>query len=1087
MAIVLCFLAFTSNAENFSFRLNNVTVKEAMEAVKKNTGYSFVFISGELDAGKVVSVSFNNEPIDFIVRQVLAGQNVNYEISGKTIVLSSSSEKESRQTESYITVKGTVNDENGQPIVGAAAIIHGTNNGTTTNMDGYYSLKVPSDAVLDFTSLGFNTASIPVNGRTTINVVLRQTSEELNGVVVTAMGITRNTRTLSYSVQSIKQNDITVARSTTGNVLDDLKGNIAGADVTTVSTVGGASRIVLRGVKDLSGSANAMIIVDGVEVNISETENPTFEGTHAMPTSNAVDINPDDILSIDVLKGPSAAALYGSNAANGAIVITTKSGREGHFEANYNGSFTMNAPMYLMEMQNSFGRGNGGQHSDGAGESWGAKASCNSDNYKIPFNTGYTINNSFSVQGGTEKVQNYASYTNSHMSGLVDHNWMNKHTVNIRVKTEPVKNLSTDFKVTINSVRMNNDVYAGLSGVGVDSYIMTRDLSDAEVHDYYVWDEANQIKTRKYWTSSSTFDNPLWLINGRGNVNRQNRVWLLGSVKYNIFPWLSVQGRYSYDYNSTHTFSWVGDSNYNTNSGGAFTSADGANGVQRADVLINGENTFLKDFKVTYNIGASYHHYHNNSSGVNANGLSKPNSFQINFATNPIPLNSWSRGEDQAVYGTAQIGWRDAIYVDFSAREDWTDQLYSPYCYFYPSAGITGILSELIKMPSWISFGKLRFSWARVGATSGGIDPVYYETESTHGWVLISSHKELKDPHPEMTTSWEIGTEWRFLNDRLGFDFCYYDNRTRNQRIGIDLPWSSGYSTENIECGQINNNGFELSIFAEPIRTNDWQWSTRFNISHNYNKLAKLYQTETEYRIGGSSNYAQVWNVVGKQMGELRGKTWKKNDDGKYVVDDNGLPVITDFNTKIGNYNPKALFGWSNTINYKRLSLNFLINGRIGGDIVSVTDGYLSAYGVGKYTTKHREGGWVLDAVTEDGQKNTTAIDAEQFWRHVSSGFYSTAGFFLYDASFVSLRKLSIGYDVPIGDSSFIKKLKIYLTGNNLFFFYRGRSKMDIPGLKDRKAPFDPDQAGASNGYQGVETCYLPSTRSFGINVNITF
>lgn len=991
-----------------------------------------------------------------------------------------------------ITVKGVVSDSNKEPVIGASVLIKGTTTGTVTNLDGSYSISVPSDAILQVSSVGYTTIEEPVNGRTTINFVIDISAEELSGAVVTAMGIVRDTRTLSYATQSFKGETLTVGRSNSGNFLDDLKGKVAGAEITTTSQIGGSSRIVLRGIKSVGGSANALFVVDGVQIQNPNTGNISNEWQSYMGTDGLIDINADDIQSVDILKGPSAAALYGSSAANGAVIITTKSGSKGRGTVHYNGGISLDTPVYLMKMQNTYGRGNGGIYSEDAGESWGTTADCVEDNFKYPFDNGATINNAVSFEAGNDLVQGYMGYTNNHTIGNIDDNFMNKHTFDLRVKTSIIKNLTTDAKITYTKSRLNNMPTVGDTGLGVDSYIMPRDLTIDELKDYEDIDEGSGQPIRKYWTTSSVFDNPLWVIHRTRQNQYRDRVLALGSIKYQILPWLSIQGRWSYDlyknkqdrlaYEGTHTWSAT------VNSGGYYAEWNNENSAENLDILLSGENKFLTDFKVTYNIGASDRKSKWNSMGIVGNGLSKANHFHLSFATSPVPEYSRGSSELQAVYGTAQVSWRDALYLDVTARNDWSSTLPSPYDYFYPSVGLTGILNDLFKMPEWITFAKVRGSWAKVGDSAGTyMLQETYSYNSTYGWTNLSNVKMNSDLKPEMTTSWEVGTEWKFLNDRLGFDFTYYNSRTKNQLIEVSTPWTSGYSYAYVNCGRVDNKGFELTVSATPVLTRDWSWDTRFNISHNKNKLAYLYEDVTEYQIGGSEKFATVWSQVGKQIGELNGQTWEKNEDGEYVVDSEGLPVLTDSRQDLGNYNPDATLGWTNTINYKRLSLSFLIDGKIGGEIVSGTDAVLAYYGVGDYTEKYRDGGWVLDAVTESGEQNTVAITSEDFWKKVSGGRYGAGGFFTYDATNIRLRQVTLGYDIPLGHFNLIKSARVSLIGRNLFFFYRGKNKLHIPGLKDRKIPIDPDQAMGSGSYQGGELGLLPSTRSYGINVSITF
>lgn len=989
-------------------------------------------------------------------------------------------------------VKGSVKDAKGEPVVGATVKVKGTTTATVTDVNGNFALSASPNATLEISYVGFNPKEIVINNRQNIEVTLSETSEELGEVVVTALGIVRNTRTLSYSTQSLRGSELTVNRSTTGNMLDDLRGKIAGADITTNGQIGGASKVVLRGAKSIGGGSNALIVVDGVPF-----QNPVlaqmgsewggFEGTDGM-----LDLNPDDIKSIDVLKGPSAAALYGSSAANGAIIITTKQGDAGHYSVSYNGGVSADLPYYMFDMQNTYGRGVGGNHVDDAGESWGAKGGCVSDNWKQVFQTGSQLNNSVSFQGGTQKVQGFASFTNNHSYGLVKNNSMNKNTVNARVNTSDIiKGLSTDLKLTYSEYKMF-DVPKGDTGIGLSTYIMPRDLTIDELNNYYTIDEGTGAPVRKYWTLSSIFDSPMWLLNETGLKENRSRFIGMGSVKYQILPWLSIQGRYSYDkwmntdyqHAANSTVGWSFQTVYE---GGYYRESHNTNIEQNMDVLLSGQNHFLNDFTITYNLGASNKQGKWSYISAGSSGLSITNKFEIPFMTNTSLGGGHGKTELQSVYGTAQLNWRDALYLDVTGRNDWSSTLPSPYSYFYPSAGLTAILSDLIKMPSWISFAKIRGSWAQVGNGVGAymLRQTYYY-DATNGRVTPSSTLMNKDMKPEKTTSWEIGAEWKFLNNRLGIDLTYYNSQTKNQSIVVDQPCQSGYSSKYINCGRIDNKGIEVTLNATPIEIRNFSWSTTLNFSHNINKLKYLTEGVNKYSLGGGGRYAYCWSEVGQPIGVVYAQTWAKNENGQYLVNAKGLPIATDWQ-RIGQSTPRYNWGWSNTFKYDRFTLNLTIDGRIGGVLVSGTDGNLAFYGTGDFTSAHREGGWILDAVHEDGSQNTTAISAEDFWRTVGGGRNGWGGFFAYSTTNARLRNLTLSYDIPMGNQTFVKSARVSLFAHNLFFLYRGKNILKINGLKDRKCPVDPDMAFGVGSYTGFETGTLPSTRSLGLNVNITF
>lgn len=989
-------------------------------------------------------------------------------------------------------VSGIISDSKGEPIIGANVVVKGTTNGSVTDYEGKYTIEeVPTGAVLQISYVGFLTTEENVGNRSVVNVTLEEDSQALGEVVVTALGIERNTRTLSYSTTTLDAGDLLTVRDNTANMLSSLRGKIAGANVFTGSGIGSATGIVLRGNRSISGNDNAMIVVDGVPIVNAWGSQTTSEGRSYNGTDGS-DLNADDIISINVLKGAAAAALYGSSAANGAIIITTKKGKEGKISLTYNGSVSVDQPVYLMDFQNTYGRGNSGVYSSTAGQSWGAVSECYPDNVSSFFQLGTTVNNSVSIQGGTEKLQGYASYTNNLTTGNVPDNKMNKNTLNVRVNANPIPRLTADAKITYTQYKLDNIVGVGDVGLAMSTYIMPRDMSVEESRDYETIGD-DGTPSRKYWTTSSVFDNPYWINNRTGYDEERNRINVLGSVKLDIFDWLSIQGRYSYNMldNLNTQYAYEGTVFITITDGGYYGEWRRKNTRSYMDVLISGNNRFFDNmFGISYNAGASKKNDKYTYTGVYSNALTKTNSFSITFLDNPTTTYDSYEKEIHSVYGTVEVDYNNAIYLEATARQDWSSTLPSPYHYFYPSVGGSVVLNDLVKMPKWIDLLKLRASWAKVGSSPDAyqLQQTYSYASSGSGAVVPSSVKMNSELKPEETKSWEVGLDWRFLGQRLGIDFTYYQSSTINQLISASVPVSSGYSTAYVNAGQIDNKGIELSITGFPVMTKDFSWQTTFNLAHNSNEVVELMEGVTSVQLAGSGKYGYVELVEGEPVGVLTGYAWKRDEEtGKYIVDDNGLPVSTDEFVEVGNYNPKVTMGWSNTFKYKNFSLYMLIDGRIGGTIISGTDGMMAYYGVADYTEAYRDGGWVLDAVTEDGEQNTKEITAEEFWTTVSGGRYGWAEFFTYSATNFRLRELSIGYDFNLRSDFFIKKANVSLAGRNLFFFYKGKSKLDIPGLDDRTIPIDPDQSMSAGTLQGLEFGLSPSTRSFSLNLSLTF
>jgi TonB-linked SusC/RagA family outer membrane protein len=993
----------------------------------------------------------------------------------------------------------------GQPIPGVSVKVKGAKTGTSTDTKGNFSLAAKEGDVLVFSSVGYQSKEVPISSDQMLNITLVEDAAQLSEVVVTALGIERQTRSLTYATQELKNNDLTNVKDPGGNVMNALNGKVAGAVVTPAATgPGGAVRVVLRGNRSISGNNNALIVVDGVPIdNTMTTEQGGGGSANTVATQQkslssgysgsdgGASINPEDVESVTVLKGPAAAALYGSRAANGALMITTKKGKEGAVRLNYSGGVAIDKPMLLMDLQNSFGRGNGGVFGADAAGSWGAPTQTYPNNVRDFYDTGTTLNNSISVSGGTGKMQGYASYTNNIITGIIPKNRLDRNTLNLRLNNEILPGLTTDIKLTYVNQKIKNKPRLGDNGVTNEALIMPRDLSPEELRDFETINEETLQPQPKYWTNSSFFQNPYWDIYRMSLNEERNRIMLVGSVKYQLTDWLFAQGRFSldrYDDKITGSF-YAGTLPIPTLTGGRYQENNVNRWERNIDFLLSGTNKIGADFGVNYNIGAAVL----NNSGYNtqalANGLRIPNMFDLNFASTPAFSNIVAKKEIQSVYGSAQLNYKEQLYLDVTARNDWSSTLPAPHSYFYPSFGLSGLLSEMVQLPSWVSYAKVRGAYTQVGNDADPylLQQTYsYSPGAGSGFVARDQIKYIDNLKPEKTKAWEIGTEWRFFDGRLGLDASVYKTNTVNQLIFIGLPQPSGYNNQYVNVGDIQNKGMELMVTGNPVKKEGFNWNTTVNFALNRNKVLSLLPGIEQASISPSTNFGSLLIKPGGAYGDIYGYKWARNEDGQYQINANGLPVVEQLQ-KIGNFNPDYTLSWLNQFDYKQFNFSFMVDGRVGGTVVSGTDAMLAYFGLGDYTTAYRDGGLVLAGVHADGSRNTTAISAEQLWTQVSQGGTNAYGeFFTYDATNFRLRELSVGYTLNMKRSP-IKTARFSLTARNLFFFYRGKSKLDIPGIGKRTLPVDPEVAIGTSNFQGIESGILPSTRSFGFNVNLSF
>lgn len=1011
------------------------------------------------------------------------------------------------------TINGkVVNKLNKEPVVGATIGLKGSSKGSTASPDGTFSLSVPAGNVtLVVSSVGFLTTETAVPASSaSVTIELEEDTKKLTEVVVTALGIQRQAKSLTYATQKISGAKVNEIRD--ANFVNTLSGKVAGLVVTTAGSGPGSSvRVILRGNRSIQGNNNALFVVDGVAVDNSLQSIVTNDFGGQNGSDGAVTINPDDIESINVLKGAASSALYGSRAGNGVILISTKKGKPGELSVETNSGISFDAPLILPKVQNEFAQGNGGEFAARAGQSWGPKMTgqtvtdwrgqsspltADPKNIRNFYRTAVNVNNYVGVSAGTDKMQTYFSYTNNYNEGLVPTNYLNRNTVNLRIARQFGDKISTDIKVTYANQNIYNKPRVGEeSSVTMNLYKIPRNVHLADIKNYQAVDD-DGIATPVYWTSSSIYTNPYWSVYNTHHDETRNRVTGFAMAKYNITSWLSLQGRFSMDlYNDKVVETYANNTLLFAQQGGSMNVGRYDISERNMDVLLTGNNDITSDLKISYNLGASVLDRQADVAVTLADGLRIPNKFDLKFATNlsmdPL-LTNFAKTQLQSVYGTVQFSFKEYLYLDLTARNDWSSTLPPPYSYFYPSAGLTAVLSEMFKMPAWITFGKIRAAYTRVGN-----DAQPYRTIQTYNFAqggsggLINRDiiKAIGDLKPELTTSFEAGLDWRFFDNRLGFDVTVYNTHTINQLLSLTAAPASGFTTEYINAGDIQNTGIELTLTATPLqRPKGLTWDMTLNFASNKNKVIRLSpDIKRAFLGGGFGRTATPVVEEGGSYGDLYGFKWLRNENGEFVVNDKGIPVATTEQEFIGNFNPKFTAGWSHTFSFRNFTATILFDSRFGGIMTSGTDANLAFDGTAPYTIPYRNGGWILPAVGPNGAKNAQATDAESFWTTVSQSRYSWGEFFTYDATNVRVREFSIGYSFSKFNIRYIKEIKLSAIGRNLFFLYRGKAKMNIPGIGERKMEFDPDINLGAGNYQGVEYGTMPPVRSIGLNLKLSF
>ena len=1034
------------------------------------------------------------------------------------------------------TVTGKVTEAgDGATLAGVSILVKGTSTGTSTDADGKFSINLPDrSAVLVVSFIGFATQEIAVGDRTAVDVVLQEDRTQLSEVVVTALGIPRESKTLVYATQSVKPAELTDVRDA-NNILNSFSGKVAGALIMQGSGgPGSGSRMVLRGNRSIQGSNNALIVVDGVPINNNTFSAAQSDFGGSQSGDGASNLNPDDIESVTILRGASAAALYGSQAGNGVVVITTKKGKKDKIAVNINSTVTSDTPIGIDKLQNSYGQGQNGDFTNAQeGASWGAKLdghtytdflgnpnatySAQPNNVRDFYRTGYNASNSISVEGGTDKMQTYLSYTNKKTLGIIPNNNLLSHNVTMRISNQISKRFSTDAKVTYLSQTV---VGKQQPGEGTNSpnlmLFIPRNISVAQAKQFEVTDASGvPLIPSKYdsrWPSpyASLYQNPYWMLNRILNTEARSRMMGFLLAKFKFTDWLSIQGRANLDtYNDKYT-SLTYDGSLGSKPGGTYDETNVKNTQQWYDLMLEGQNKLGGDFKVNYRLGAIYFDTKNEQLSSSSGGLNVTDKFSLNFSTNPSFYANIVEVQTQSVFAQANFAWKESIFLDASYRNDWDSRLPKPYSFPYYSVGLSAIISDLVALPKAVSFLKLNANYAEVG--NGGQPQIRFNTYSYgqgagNGFIQRSLTQALPNLKPEIVKNIELGIDAKFLENRLGFTFTVYNTHSFNQLLTVNLPPATGYSQKYINAGDIQNKGYELTINAMPLK-GDLTWNVAFNMGGYVNKVIKLDPDVTKFFLSTGFRRS-AWTVVseGRPYGDLEAFKWQRTDNGKLVVDaTTGKPIITKEQERIGNFNPRAILGITNTFDYKKFSLRFLVDGRIGGIVVSGTEGNLAYFGTPAATAINRDTPWslggvqstpvtVTDPITKvvttswpEGGAVNVPVTAQGFWQTATGGRYSNGEFFAYDATNIRLREISFGYNIPIPSNFVIKAARISFVARNVFFIYRGSSVLDIPGIGKRKMTFDPEMGiGNSNYQQGVVYGTFPNTRSLGGNLRLTF
>ena len=996
-------------------------------------------------------------------------------------------------------ISGTVSDENGVPLPGATVVVEGTSTGVSTDFDGNYSIDASQGDVLVFSYVGYQSQSVSVGTSSTVDVSLEPDSL-LDEVVVTALGLTREKKSLGYSVSEITSEQVNTIKD--HNLANALVGKVAGINITQSGTIGAGSRIVIRGNNSLTGQNQALVVVDGIPINQDGINSGGSEYNNIITGGGITDVNPNDVESVSILKGPNAAALYGARAGNGVILITTKKGNsESKMGVTVNSNTVFEDPMFLPDRQNIYGqgtrnaaatasadmsRGSYGQLADGSLQLYYDGTSkpytAQPNNVADFYETGVKSINSVSISNGNSKSNFRFSYTNNSTTSILPNASLNSHNFNVRAMSQLTDKLSIDAKATYFTQELNHRARTGSEGITQLIHNMPTTVRVSDLRKYQMDNPATDADYAviAYDRPGTSTGNPYWLLYNDVDDENRGRFFGFAKINYEFTDWLSGFVRVGADVTDLTSY-YVRQPGHHYYPQGRLERTTSNSGELNSEFLLTAKGDVADDLNVVFNVGGNlskrtYEAMRNFGDDFKLNSKAfLSNTLVQEFTETPQQIKKVN-----SLYASANFAYDNFAYLDVTARNDWSSTLGADNrSYMYTSVNLALLLQDYID-PNKELFDlfKVRASVANVGNDTSPYQLVQTFSVPGQGYLGLTtlnspSTRLNPDLKPENIESTEVGLELSLLDNNLTFDFAYYNISTTDMIFSVPVPAATGYSFFLENVGEVTNQGVELLLGYNVINNSDMRWNSSLFASKNENKLVSLIDdldTLVYYQTNSGNVNSQA--KVGGGIGDLYGTVWERDSSGNRLVGADGKPTQSNPDNFLGNAQPDWLAGWSNSFFYKNFSLNVLIDGRFGGVVYSGDSSRLDSYGVSERSLQYRESGVVLDAVDPNGAANTVNITGQEYWQRIAD----IAEPYVYAQDNVRLRELAIGYSFPDVSALGMESVNLQLIGRNLFF------------INKKAEDIDPEAAlGTNLGGQGIALGNLPTLRSIGLNVTLKF